>query len=158
MGKIKTSILYLPRPAAKYPGCYPLWFEKRIPDILESTDYIHLFAGMATTGTRIDINSSVYPHVVADNHALPFPDNLFNGGMADPPYTREFAKSLYNTEYPRWKTWSAEMARVIIPSSRLAIMHNYIVPQVVGCKVEEIIVILTRIKQYPKIVTVQRKT
>jgi hypothetical protein len=36
-------------------------------------------------------------------------------------------------------------------------MQNYIVPRLPDCAMEEIIVILLRIKQYPKIVTVQRK-
>ena len=40
---------------------------------------------------------------------------------------------------------------------KIAIMQNYIVPRLPGCDFEEIITILLRIKQYPKIVTVQKK-
>ena len=36
-------------------------------------------------------------------------------------------------------------------------MQNYIVPRLPECDMEEIIVVLLRIKQYPKIVTIQRK-
>ena len=160
MSKIKTDVWYLPRPASKYPGCYPLWFEKRIPEILElkkGQNYLHLFAGKTTTGFRVDVNPDVEPDLVGDAHSLPLEDNSFYGAMADPPYTPEFAESLYGTVYPKWNIWTKEMARLVKPGHRIAIMHNYIVPRISGCDMEEIIVILTRIKQYPKIVTIQRK-
>jgi hypothetical protein len=157
MGKLKTSILYLPRPASKYPGCYPLHFEQRLPEILETSDYVHFFAGLAKTGYRIDIKPEVNPDLVADVHKVPLPDNHFSAGMADPPYTKEFAKSLYGTEYPNWNVWTKELVRLVRPAGRIAIMHNYIVPRLFGCEMEEIVVILQRIKQFPKIVTVQRK-
>ena len=154
---LKTSIMYLPRPAAKYPGCYPLHFEKRLFEILETDDYIHLFAGMARTGLKVDINQSVSPNIVADVHLLPFPDNHFEGGMADPPYTQDFAERLYGTEYPKWTIWTKELVRVVKSGGRIAVMQNYIGPRLFGCDLEEIVVILLRIKQYPKIVTIQRK-
>ena len=157
MGKLKTSILYLPRPAAKYPGCYPLHFERKLPEILETENYIHLFAGKSISGFRVDIKEEVCPDIVSDVHNLPIGDNSFEGGMADPPYTEEFAEKLYGTEYPTWGKWTKELVRVVKPNGRIGIMHNYIVPKLTGCDMEEIIVILTRIKQYPKIVTVQRK-
>lgn len=153
---LKTDLMYLPRPAAKYPGCYPMHFEKRLSEILDTDNYIHLFSGMATSGTRIDINGETLPEVIADVHNLPFADNCFDGGMADPPYTKEFAENLYGTEYPRWGVWTKELARVVRPGGRVGVMQNYITPRISGCELEEIIVILLRIKQYPKVVTVQR--
>lgn len=158
MGKLKTSILYLPRPASKYPGCYPLHFERRLSEILECENYIHLFAGKSTSGFRVDIRPEVKPDLIADVHNLSaLPDNYYDGGMADPPYTKEFAKKLYDTEYPKWSVWTKEFVRVVKPGGRLAVMQNYIVPCLLDCQMEEIIVILLRIKQYPKIVTIQRK-
>lgn len=158
MAKIKTSIMYLPRPAAKYHGCYPMHFERRLPDILETTDYVHFFAGMSKTGYRIDCNPAVDPDLVANvEHLGMISDNTFSAGMADPPYTPEFAENLYNTPYPAWSKWTRELVRVVRPGGRIAIMQNYIVPRLPGCQMEEVIVILLRIKQYPKIVTVQRK-
>lgn len=154
---LKVSTLYLPRPAAKYPGCYPMHFERRLPAILETTNYVHFFAGKSTTGYRIDTNPDVCPDLVANVEALMLPDNSFDAGMADPPYTPEFSKNLYNTPYPSWKKWTGELVRLVRPGGRIAIMQNYIVPRLPGCTMEEIIVILLRIKQYPKIVTVQRK-
>lgn len=154
---LKTSLMYLPRPATKYPGCYPLHFEKRLREILETDNYLHLFAGMATTGLRVDINKSVSPNIIADVHKLPFADNSFDGAMADPPYTPEFARDLYDCEYPRWSDWTNEIVRAVRPGKRIAIMQNYVVPRLKGCDMEEIIVVLLRVKQYPKIVTIQRK-
>lgn len=159
MSKLQTDVWYLPRPATDYPGCYPQWFERRIPEILqiENDNFIHLFAGKTTSGFKVDVNSSVAPDLVSDVHGLPLESEMFDGAMADPPYTPEFAETLYGTEYPKWGMWTKEMARVVKPGKLIAVMHNYIVPQIAGCKMERIIVILTRIKQYPKIVTIQRK-
>jgi hypothetical protein len=154
---LKTSVLYLPRPAAKYHGCYPMHFEKRLPEILETADFVHFFAGMSVSGYRIDCNPAVNPDLVANVERLDIPDNSFGAGMADPPYTPEFAKNLYNTDYPSWSKWTKELVRIVRPGGRIAIMQNYIVPRLPDCAMEEIIVILLRIKQYPKIVTVQRK-
>lgn len=157
MGKLKTSVIYLPRPAAKYHGCYPAHFEKRLPSILETEKYVHFFAGLSVTGFRIDCNPSTRPDMVANVEKTPIASETFEGGMADPPYTPEFAEKLYGTPYPRWSMWTQELVRVVKIGGRIAIMQNYIVPRLPKCRMEEIIVILTRIKQYPKIVTVQRR-
>lgn len=157
MGKLKTSIMYLPRPACKYPGCFPLYFERRLPELMETDNYIQVFSGMAETGLKIDIKQDVNPDLVADAHALPIKDDSFDGAMADPPYTPEFAKNLYDTKYPRWGKWTRELVRIVRPGGRIGIMQNYIVPRLAGCMMEEIIVVLLRIKQFPKIITMQRK-
>jgi hypothetical protein len=157
MGKIKLTTLYLPRPAAKYHGCYPMHFERRLPEILESENYVHFFAGKSVSGFRIDCNIDVQPDLVANVENTGLVSNSFDGGMADPPYTPEFAKKLYNTEYPSWSKWTKELVRLVKPGKRIGIMQNYIVPRLPDCDMEEIIIILLRIKQYPKIVTVQRK-
>jgi predicted methyltransferase len=132
-------------------------FERRLPEILETTNFVHFFAGMSVSGFRIDCNTSVNPNLVANVENTPLADSSFDGGMADPPYTAEFAKNLYKTEYPKWAKWTKELVRLVKPGGRIAIMQNYIVPRLPNCDMEEIVIILLRIKQYPKIVTVQRK-
>jgi len=92
---------WLPRPAAKYHGCYPLGFEKYISKWLGTDNYIHLFAGLSKTGFRVDIKDEVKPNLVADCQKLPLQSESFEGGMADPPYTEEFAKTLYGCKYPK---------------------------------------------------------
>lgn len=149
--------MYLPRPATKYPGCYPKYFERHLPEILGTENFVHFFAGTSKLGFRIDTNPEVNPDLLCDVHKVNLPDNYFDAGMADPPYTKEFAENLYGCEYPRWSEWTKELSRLVKPKGLIGVMQNYIVPRIAGCNFEEIIVILLRIKQYPKIVTVQRK-
>src|SRR5690349_13905322 len=86
-GKIPIEVLYLPRPASDYKGCYPMWFEKHLPRLLGTENYVHFFGGKATTGYRIDIRSEVKPNLIANVENLPMIEsNTFVGGMADPPY------------------------------------------------------------------------
>ncbi|MBU1082594.1 MAG: class I SAM-dependent methyltransferase [Spirochaetes bacterium] len=153
---IPLETIWLPRPSSKYPGCYPIGFENKIKIIL-GTNYVHFFSGMAKTGFRIDVNPDVKPDLVANVEQLGIKDNSFEAGLADPPYTEEFAKTLYNTPYPKWSLWTKELVRIVKPGGRIAIMQNYVVPRLPDCDYTKILVIVTRIKQYPKIVTIQTK-
>lgn len=155
--KIPIETVWLPRPATKYSGCFPLHFEKRIKDILGTYNYIHLFSGSANSGHTVDINPGCNPDTVCDAEHLPFPDNSFYGGFADPPYNERFADELYNCKYPCWSKWTKELVRVVSPGGKIGVMQNYVVPRLPCCKYESILVILLRIKQFPKIVTIQSK-
>lgn len=155
---IPLEIVWLPRPASKYPGCYPLGFEKRIPELLDTTNFVHLFAGMAKTGYRIDLKEDLNPDLIADVHDLSMiEDETFDGAMADPPYNEDFADRLYGTPYPKWSTWTGEMVRIVKKGGLIGVMQNYVVPRLTKCEYHRIYVILTRIKQFPKIVTIQRR-
>jgi ubiquinone/menaquinone biosynthesis C-methylase UbiE len=116
-----------------------------------------LFSGSCKSGHTIDIKKELNPKTIANAESLPFEDNYFEGGFADPPYNKQFAETLYNCNYPKWSKWTNELVRVIRPNGRIGIMQNYIVPRLKDCKVLKVIIILTRIKQYPKIVTLQQK-
>jgi len=154
---IKNQVWYLPRPSSRYPGCYPLHFEKRISELLDTKDYIHLFSGLAKTGHTIDIKKELKPKTIANAEDLPFPNNYFEGGFADPPYNKDFATKLYDCKYPKWNKWTKELVRVVKPYGKIGIMQNYIIPRLENCVMIEIIIILGRIKQYTKIVTIQQK-
>ena len=110
--KTPIEVLYLP-PASKYPGCYPLHFEKRIKKYLFTSNYIHLFSGSTISGHTVDINPECNPDTVANCENLPFDNEQFSGGFADPPYNEKFAKELYNTEYPKWSKWTKELVRKV---------------------------------------------
>ena len=157
MSKIPIETIWLPRPSSKYSGCYPLHFEKRISNLLETDNFVHLFSGSCKSGHTVDIKKDLIPDTVANAESLPFSDNYFDGGFADPPYTEKFAKELYNCNYPCWSKWTNELVRVVKNDCKIGIMQNYIVPRLKNCKYESILVVLLRIKQFPKIVTVQRK-
>ncbi len=155
---IPIETIWLPRPSAKYPGCYPLGFENKVVELLGTKAYVHFFSGLAKTGYRIDINRACNPDLIANVESLPqIENNCFEAGVADPPYTKEFSKNLYACDYPKWSLWTKELVRIVRPGGKIAIMQNYVVPRLPGCEYEKILVIITRIKQYPKIVTVQRK-
>lgn len=157
-GKIPIEVMYLPRPANDYKGCYPMWFEKHLPRLLETNNYVHFFGGKATTGFRIDIKPELKPDLVCNVEKLEsLEDNSFEGGMGDPPYNKKFAEDLYNCEYPNWSKWTHELVRVVKPNGLIGIMNNYPVPRLKDCDWEKIVIILLRIKQFPKIVTIQRK-
>lgn len=157
-GKIPIEVLYLPRPANDYKGCYPMWFEKHLPRLLETNNYVQFFGGKAQTGFRIDINPLLQPNMTANCEKLEaIDDNYFDGGMADPPYDERFARELYNCDYPQWSKWTHELVRVVKPNGLIGIMNNYPVPRLKGCQWEKIVIILLRIKQFCKVVTIQRK-
>ena len=150
----------LPRPSSKYPGPYPLGFEKRIPKIIQtnSDNFLHLFAGMSKTGHRVDSNPEVNPDTLSDCHKLPFNDNTFEGAMCDPPYTTLFARKLYKTDLPKFKTWSKEVVRVVKPWRIIAIMHNFEMHQLANCERDNVYYFPNRPGQYPRIVTTFIKT
>lgn len=158
-GKIPIEVMYLPRPASNYPGGYPLGFEKHLERLLGTKNYVHFFSGNTKTGFRIDNKGTNGPDLVADVqdlHGL-IPDNEFDGGMADPIYNEDFAKNLYHCPYPKWSLWTHELVRVVKPGGLIGIMQNYPVPQLINCEWVKLVVIIQRIKQFPKIVTIQRK-
>lgn len=160
--KVKVRLhkpLWLPRPNAKYHGCYSVGFEKYLPEWLGTDNYAQLFAGMCKTGFRIDVNPQVKPDLLADveNLELSIPDEHFEATMADPPYNEDFAKRLYNCKYPKWSKWTREMVRITKIGGRIGIMQNYIVPAPKGCVFEDVYCVYGRIKQFPKIVTVFRR-
>jgi len=47
---------------------------------------LHLFGGLAKFGTRVDIDWTVKPHVLADAWLPPFSMNAFDVVIIDPPY------------------------------------------------------------------------
>jgi len=149
---------WLPRPACEYKGCYPRGFEKKLSVWLKTSDFVHFFAGMSKTGYRIDINPDVKPDLVANVENLKdIPDQFFPGGMADPPYNEIFAKELYNCEYPQWSKWTNELVRIVKIDGLIGVMQNYIVPCLRGCEYEKIFFIPTRIKQFPRVVTIFKR-
>lgn len=150
--------VWLPRPSNKRHGCFPLGFDKYIPQLLRTENYIHFFSGYSKKGFCVDSDESCMPDLVANVENIPqIKDESFDGAIGDPPYNEDFAKRLYNCKYPKWSLWTKELVRVTKIGGYVAIMQNYIVPKLTKCEYVEIFPIMTRIKQFPKIVTVQRR-
>lgn len=81
----------------------------------------------ALGGTRVDIRREAAPDVLADGRRLPFPDGAWDGVMLDPPYSVEYAETLYRCEYPRPSHLLSEAARVVRPGGVVAMLH-YLIP------------------------------
>lgn len=93
-------------------------------------EILHVCSGALARGEgiRVDIRPDARPDVIADGRALPFADGSHAGVMLDPPYNKEYAKSLYGVEYPRPSHLLREAARVVRPGGRIAMVH-YITPK-----------------------------
>lgn len=112
---IPTLVWTLPRPAkSRYRGAFPLYFEENLVQLLGYPERIlHPFGGMAETGTRVDLNASVEPDILADAHDLPLEDGSFDLVVLDPPYSDEEARELYETPKLRPGVYIAEAVRVL---------------------------------------------
>ncbi len=112
-----------------YPKGFLAWAMERMgrPDPSETLHVCSGGLGPATPGIRVDIRPEVLPDVVADGRALPFPDRRFRAVLLDPPYSVEYAESLYQTEYPRPAHLLAEAARVTRPLGLIGFVH-FLVP------------------------------
>ena len=75
--------------------------------------------------------STCDPSVIGDAQQLPFADDAFDFVMADPPYSEEWAKSLYGTTYPSPQKILQEMWRVCEPGGHVLLLHR-LIPQGVG--------------------------
>ena len=149
--------MYLPRPSSKYHGCYPKYFEKHLPRLLNTDKYLHAFCGSAQTGFRIDLKFETKPDVVCDVHYLPFRDEVFGGVVADPPYNAKFAKILYDVEDVHYYKYMKEFIRVTKKGGRIGILHNFVMGRVKGTKYYKVVAILVRIWQFTKIFTIFEK-
>lgn len=83
--------------------------------------------GPEVWGVRLDLRASQRPDVVADGRHLPFRDGAFDAVAIDPPYSVEYARSLYGTDYPRPSHLMREAVRCVRPGGRVAFLH-FIVP------------------------------
>jgi hypothetical protein len=107
-----------------YPKRFLEWAFQMLR-IREPQDVLHICSGSVLTGVRLDIRVEVQPDVVADALLLPFEDNSFNFALADPPYSKEYAKNLYGTEdrYPAPARVVSEAIRVLKPDGILGFLH-----------------------------------
>lgn len=80
-------------------------------------DILHVCSGTLSEHERwtVDIRPAARPSVIAKGQALPFLDATFAAVLLDPPYTEEYARNLYRSEFPRPSHLLKEAARVVKP-------------------------------------------
>jgi len=126
-----SEVLGVPEPCY---GRYPRGFLERVCRELNVNGraILHVCSGAMTSaealgGVRLDVRTSQAPDVVADGRALPFLDGSFRAVLLDPPYSTEYAESLYGVKYPRPSHLLAEASRVCAPGGAVCLLH-YLVP------------------------------
>ncbi len=109
-----------------YPGAFPRGLVNMIRKRWWGKDRLWLFSGSFkdSEGTTVDINPEVEPDYVCDCAKLPFPDNSFDFVMADPPYSDEEARRLYDLPYFKMIDTLNEMARVCKPGGYALFLHR----------------------------------
>jgi len=132
----KNLAWFLPRPKAdRYKGGMPLyceeWLVQLSKDILNNQNIklLNVFCGMNKYGLRVDIKEEVKPDIVCDIHKISTVVNdRFDVILADPPYSNEESKTLYNTPKLSYKKWSAECDKLLKLNGLFIIYHKYVMP------------------------------
>lgn len=134
-----VETLHSPVPVyGAFPKRFVPWAIRLLGCASRPTEVLHVCSGALTRedvmgGTRVDLRPEAAPDVVADGRALPFDDASWRAVMIDPPYSPEYARDLYGTEYPRPSHLLREAARVCRPGGRIAILHFLVPSPPKGC-------------------------
>ena len=145
------ELWYLPRPnGTKYPGGFPLHFEKRLFQIYKPAMILQPFGGKAEKGLRVDINPEVGPDIIADAGFLPFKDESFDFVLCDPPYSTDLSGRLYKTGPVNEGKYIKEAVRVCKFGGYICLYHWVMPPRPKGTRYDRLIVIVTRIRHHAR--------
>jgi len=156
---IPTLVWTLPRPPlSKYKGGFPRFFEENLVKLLGYPEQIlHTFGGRAAIGTRVDLDPTLEPDVVADAHKLPFEDESFDAVILDPPYSDEEARELYGTPRLRPALYTREAVRVLREGGWLVVYGDREPRRPPRCNHAARIVVILRPSHRPRIAGVFQK-
>src|SRR5215471_13669165 len=65
---------------------FPPHIERQLRELTQGQTVLQLFGGLATWGTKLDIDPLTRPHVIGDAWLPPFVKNAFDVVILDPPY------------------------------------------------------------------------
>lgn len=121
-------------------GQYPFGFLRdvlrmQLLGTVARDEVLHVCSGTLGPKERwtVDIRSAARPSVIARGEALPFRDATFKAVMIDPPYSEEYARNLYRSEFPRPAHLLKEACRVVIPGGRIGLLHIAVPMSPSGC-------------------------
>ncbi len=109
-----------------YPGGFPRGLIDSIKRNWWGSDRLWLFSGSFkdAMGTTLDIKPETGADVRGDAGTLPFSDEIFDFVMADPPYSSQEARELYDLPYFNLIATLNEMARVCKPHGHVLFLHR----------------------------------
>lgn len=163
----KNIAWFLPRPKKdRYKGGMPLyceeWLIELAKDILgkEEIKLLNVFCGMNKYGLRVDIKKEVNPDICCDVHKLSeFVKGEFDVILADPPYSNEESKELYNTPKLNYNKWTSECDKLLKVGGLSIVYHKYVMPNPNPNKYEVIkrVFIGNRVYHLPRVAIYFRK-
>lgn len=93
----------------------------------------------ARGGVRVDLRAGARPDVFGDGRRLPFRSDVFDAVLLDPPYSVEYAETLYGVEYPRPSHLLVEAARVVRPGGAIGFLHFLVPVPPPRCRIERVV-------------------
>ena len=121
-----------------YSGAFPSGFIKWVHKMgWWGEKRAYLCAGKVedADAVRVDIVPETNPTHLEDATKTSLPDNEFDCVIIDPPYSRELAKDLYNTEkyYYSINKFTKEAARIVKPGGLILTLTYEIPKRIPGC-------------------------
>lgn len=145
---VSQAIVWTATPAADFKasqfwGAYPKDFIRWACKMMRCNrqEVVHLCSGSLPKGEgalRVDIRPETEPDLVADCRALPIESDTAAAVLLDPPYTVEYAKDLYATEYPRPSALLAEACRIARPGAPIGFLHFLVALPPAGASIESV--------------------
>jgi hypothetical protein len=166
-GKVSQASVWTATPAVDFPGehfwgAYPRDFIRWACQVMQCDrqKIVHLCSGSLPKGEgalRVDIRPEVAPDLIADCRALPLADNSAAAVLLDPPYTVEYAKDLYQTEYPRPSALLAEASRIAMPDAPIGFLDFLVPLPPAGARIESVYGVTTGPNYRIRAFTILRK-
>ena len=108
-------------------GQYPLTFLKRVLALFPDAESIIQCPSGTVTGPGVTVDlirdEKRVPSVVGNAEAMPFPDNIFDLYISDPPYSPEDSKK-YGCSPFRSKVAMAEARRILKPGGHYCLLNT----------------------------------